>query len=113
MYVHVYIITGLSHQGALQKPMDFVASLPDNEPIAFVLGGFAVGQIEAANHPYVRHHSLPIVCCLILCNLRMMFPVRCLYLQMQEFVSISEYPLSGVVAINRLLGAIENSWGVV
>jgi hypothetical protein len=28
-------------------------------------------------------------------------------------VSISEYPLSGVVAVNRILGAIENHWGIV
>jgi hypothetical protein len=28
-------------------------------------------------------------------------------------VSISEYPLSGVVAINRVMGAIENHWGVI
>jgi rRNA pseudouridine-1189 N-methylase Emg1 (Nep1/Mra1 family) len=32
---------------------------------------------------------------------------------MQEVVSISEYPLSGVVAINRVLGAVENHWGII
>jgi hypothetical protein len=30
-----------------------------------------------------------------------------------ELVSVSEYPLSGVVAINRILGAIEANWGIV
>jgi hypothetical protein len=30
-----------------------------------------------------------------------------------EMVSISQYPLSGVVAINRVIGAIENSWGII
>jgi hypothetical protein len=28
-------------------------------------------------------------------------------------LAISEFPLSGVVAINRVLGAIENEWGIV
>jgi hypothetical protein len=32
---------------------------------------------------------------------------------MTEMVSISDYPLSGVVAINRVLGGIENHWGVL
>jgi rRNA pseudouridine-1189 N-methylase Emg1 (Nep1/Mra1 family) len=34
-------------------------------------------------------------------------------LQLQDMVSISEYPLSGVVAINRVMGAIEGHWGIV
>lgn len=33
--------------------------------------------------------------------------------QIDGLVSISEYPLSGVVAINRIMGAIENHWGIV
>lgn len=28
-------------------------------------------------------------------------------------VAISEYPLSGVVAINRVMGAIEDRYGIV
>lgn len=32
---------------------------------------------------------------------------------MEEMAAISEYPLSGVVAINRVLGAIENEWNIV
>jgi hypothetical protein len=28
-------------------------------------------------------------------------------------ISISEYPLSGIVAVNRVLGAIEHHWGIV
>ena len=34
-------------------------------------------------------------------------------MKMQEMISCSEYPLSGSVAINRVIGAIENQWGIV
>lgn len=34
------------------------------------------------------------------------------YIDKNSLISISEYPLSGVVAINRVLGAIENQWGI-
>ena len=50
----------------------------------FVFGAMAAGSIQMKDHPY-----------------------------MTEMISCSEYPLSGVVAINRLLGAIENSRGIV
>ena len=39
-----------------------------------------------------------------------MFAAIC---QMTETISISEYPLSGVVALNRILGGIEHHWGIV
>ena len=32
---------------------------------------------------------------------------------MTELISISEFPLSGNVAINRLFGAIESKWGII
>ena len=75
---------GLSCQGTLYNPHHFAASLPTTEPIMFVFGAMANGSILMKDHPY-----------------------------MTEMISCSEYPLSGVVAINRLLGAIENAWGIV
>lgn len=75
---------GMSQQSELHNPMQFASTLPDNTPIGFVIGAFASGAIDPNDHPY-----------------------------MTKGVSISEYPLSGVVAINRLIGAIENHWGVV
>jgi len=75
---------GMSQQSELHNPMQFASTLPDNTPIGFVIGAFASGSIDPNDHPY-----------------------------MTRGVSISEYPLSGVVAINRLIGAIENHWGVV
>ena len=75
---------GFSQHGKLHSPPSFAATLPDDVPIVFVLGAMASGSISVADHPYVT-----------------------------ELVSLSEYPLSGVVAINRLLGAVENHWGIV
>jgi rRNA small subunit pseudouridine methyltransferase Nep1 len=31
----------------------------------------------------------------------------------EKMFSISEYPLSGATAINRILGSIEHQWGIV
>jgi hypothetical protein len=28
-------------------------------------------------------------------------------------ISVSDFPLSGATAINRILGAIESNWGIV
>ena len=44
----------------------------------------AAGSIQQQDHPYI-----------------------------QQMISLSQYPLSGVVAANRLLGAIEARWGIV
>ena len=44
----------------------------------------AAGMIQVSDHPYIT-----------------------------ELVSVSEYPLSGVTAINRLMGAIEHRWGII
>lgn len=75
---------GFSHTGTLYSPASLAASLPDDVPVVLVFGAMATGGIKMADHPY-----------------------------MQEMVSISEYPLSGVVAVNRVLGAVENHWGVI
>lgn len=57
--------------------------LPDDRPICFVIGAMAAGHISVDDHPTIL-----------------------------EMVSLSEFPLSGSTAINRLLGAIEANWGV-
>jgi len=75
---------GFSQHGALHSPTHFAAALPDDVPIVLVLGAMASGSISLADHPYVT-----------------------------ELVSISEYPLSGVVAANRIFGAIEQHWGII
>ena len=75
---------GLSCKGTLYNPHHFATTLPTKEPVMFVFGAMATGSISMSDHPY-----------------------------MTEMISCSEYPLSGVVAINRLLGAIENQWGIV
>jgi len=75
---------GFSHQGSLYNPTALAQSMPDDLPIVLVFGAMAVGAIKRDDHPYL-----------------------------EELVSISEYPLSGVVAINRVLGAIENHWGII
>mmetsp|Transcript_20230 Transcript_20230/g.26728 ORF Transcript_20230/g.26728 Transcript_20230/m.26728 type:complete len:222 (+) Transcript_20230:246-911(+) len=69
--------------GTLYNPNQFAAALPEDEPVCFVLGAMASGHIEMSDHP-----------------------------QAGEKVSLSEYPLSGATAINRLLGAIENHNGI-
>lgn len=75
---------GFSQKGVLHKPSHFANKLPENGPIVLILGAMATGSINNNDHPY-----------------------------MQEVISISQYPLSGVVAINRVLGAIENYLGVI
>jgi len=75
---------GFSAGGTLYNPAAFATQLPTDVPIMFVFGAMAAGSIKQADHPY-----------------------------MTDVVSISEYPLSGVVAINRVMGAIEASWGIV
>ena len=74
---------GFSKNGKSYSPNDFAKSLPDDKPIALVFGAMATGSINPENHD-----------------------------NMIDFVSISQYPLSGATAINRVLGAIEAHWGV-
>jgi len=75
---------GFEVNGKLFSPPSFAASLPDDTPRVFFLGATANGSISVSDHPYIT-----------------------------DLVSISEYPLSGVVAINRLIGSVESHWGIV
>ena len=75
---------GFSQHGKLFSPTSFAETLPDDKPVVFVLGAMAAGSIKPEDHPY-----------------------------MKSTVSLSEYPLSGVVAINRLLGAVEARRGIL
>ena len=77
-------ICGFSHKGDLHSPVHFANSLPDDKPIVLIFGAMAVGSISTNDHPYIN-----------------------------DLVSISEYPLSGIVAVNRVIGAIEANRGIV
>jgi rRNA small subunit pseudouridine methyltransferase Nep1 len=84
---HVY---GMSCQGLLYSPMGLTKALiplnPDEaeNQVCFVIGAMAAGHVTVEDHPYI-----------------------------EKMFSISEYPLSGAAAINRILGAIEHRWGIV
>ena len=56
----------------------------DSPPVVFVIGAMAAGHITVEDHPYI-----------------------------EKMISVSEYPLSGAAAISRILGGIENQWGIV
>jgi rRNA small subunit pseudouridine methyltransferase Nep1 len=75
---------GFSAHGKLYSPSAFVETLPDDAPIVFVIGAMATGSIKKDDHPYIT-----------------------------DMISLSEYPLSGVTAANRLLGAVEARWGII
>ena len=75
---------GFSQHGKLFAPTSLSTSLPDDVPIVLVLGAMAKGSISRDDNAYI-----------------------------EEMISISEYPLSGSVAINRILGAIEQHWGIM
>ena len=84
---HVY---GMSCQGLLYNPTGLAKALIPVSPedaehqVCFIIGAMAAGHVTVEDHPYI-----------------------------QKMFSISEYPLSGATAINRILGAIENQWGIV
>jgi len=85
---HVY---GMSCQGLLYTPPGLTKALvpinPNDEgtnQVCFIIGAMAAGHVTVDDHPYI-----------------------------EKMFSISEYPLSGATAINRILGAIENQWGIV
>jgi len=85
---HVY---GMSCQGLLYTPAGLTKALvpinPNDEgtnQVCFIIGAMAAGHVTVDDHPYI-----------------------------EKMFSISEYPLSGATAINRILGAIENQWGIV
>lgn len=83
-------VYGMSCQGTLYSPNGLATALvpseptPDLPPICFVIGAMASGHISIEDHPYI-----------------------------EKMISVSEYPLSGAAAISRILGGIENHWGIV
>lgn len=77
-------IYGMSCQGTLYNPNLFAAELPEDKQIVFFIGAMASGHLTVNEHPYI-----------------------------EEMISVSEFPLSGSTAINRLLGSIENHWGII
>mmetsp|Transcript_11639 Transcript_11639/g.34659 ORF Transcript_11639/g.34659 Transcript_11639/m.34659 type:complete len:223 (-) Transcript_11639:19-687(-) len=74
---------GFSVKGERFTPQAFAARLPTDKPVCFVLGAMAAGHVDRNDHE-----------------------------NMLEYVSLSQYPLSGATAINRLLGAIECVRGI-
>lgn len=84
---HVF---GMSCQGQLYSPEGLAKSLIPVNPeeaghqVCFVIGAMAAGHVTVEDHPYI-----------------------------EKMFSISEYPLSGATAINRILGSIEHQWGIV
>ena len=116
----------------MHSPSHLAAGLPDDVPIVLVFGAMATGSINISDHPYVSQLTSVVA----LFRSVSVFHVtarthnnylsfiqwsdtsyRCRIhqssLQAEEMISISEYPLSGVVAINRVLGAIEDRWGII
>ena len=82
---------GLSSQGTLYRPMALARELltfdnPQQAPHAtcFVIGAMSTGHVRMDDYPFI-----------------------------EQMISVSEYPLSGAAAIARLLGAMEERWGVV
>lgn len=58
----LFLSPGMSQQGQLYNPVHFATELPDNTPIAFVIGAFAVGSINPIDHPYVWNiHLIDII----------------------------------------------------
>lgn len=76
-------IYGMSVTGTLYNPNMFAAQLPLDTPIVLYVGAMAAGHLTIADHPEV-----------------------------EEMISVSEYPLSGAAAISRVMGAVENAWGI-
>lgn len=83
-------VYGMSCQGTLYSPLGLAKALIPLDPngnegqVCFVIGAMAAGHVSVEDHPYI-----------------------------EKMFSISEYPLSGASAINRILGAIEHQWGIV
>ena len=83
-------VYGMSCGGTLYSPNGLATALippePTTElpPVCFIIGAMAAGHITVEDHPYI-----------------------------EKMISVSEYPLSGAAAISRILGGIENHWGIV
>ena len=76
------VMYGFSVKGDRYTPQAFAAQMPD-KPVCFVIGAMAAGHVDRDD-----------------------------FEAMVDYVSLSEYPLSGATAINRLLGAIEAHRGI-
>lgn len=83
-------VYGMSCKGLLYSPHNLAKQLVPSEPteeqsqVCFIIGAMAAGHVTTEDHPYI-----------------------------EKMFSISEYPLSGAAAINRILGSIEHQWGIV
>jgi rRNA small subunit pseudouridine methyltransferase Nep1 len=83
-------VYGFSSGGTLYRPSALVQRFVPmhyeggSVPTAFVIGAMSTGHVTIHDYPYI-----------------------------EEMLSISSYPLSGAAAITRLLGAIEEQWGVI
>jgi len=83
-------VYGMSVGGTLYSPNGLATALippePTTEypPVCFIIGAMAAGHISVEDHPYI-----------------------------EKMIGVSEYPLSGAAAISRILGGIENHWGIV
>ena len=105
----------MSCQGKLYNPHHFAASLPTDQPIMIVFGAMAAGSIDIKDHPYVIKKKIILHIYIKNVQISFFFYLKNITnnIKMQEMISCSEYPLSGSVAINRVIGAIENQWGIV
>lgn len=122
-------VYGMSVTGNLYNPMALACALPEDKPVVFVIGAMAAGHITMNRHPYVslacwlvdRHRRrvawfglvcfyLPVITQVLLMTIS---SSRFTYQQIEEMISVSDFPLSGATAINRILGAIESNWGIV
>ena len=73
---------GLSHSAAsVHKMPAYVAALPTDVPVVFVVGAMAHGKVDAS--------------------------------YTDEFISISEYPLSAACCLGRICNALEAKFDVV
>jgi rRNA small subunit pseudouridine methyltransferase Nep1 len=98
----------LTRTGKLVNPWEWVEQLPKDEPVVFIFGAMAHGHIDKENTSYVRSGSV-LSDSLIVVFLTSGFSM----VQLDEQISISEYPLSGAHAITRLLNAFERNWGIL
>lgn len=86
---HVY---GFTSKGKLFSPAAMVNRYvqsgssfgEETPPVCFIIGAMATGAVQIEDHPYI-----------------------------EEMLCISKFPLSGAAAISRIMGAIEQKWGIV
>lgn len=86
-------VFGMTCEGTLYSPQALATALipedkdntsGDTPPVCFVIGAMASGHVTMEDHPYI-----------------------------EKMISVSGYPLSGAAAIARILGGIEQHWGIV